>query len=93
MFIFVNRRLARLFSLEKLVVSAFREVQSTFLSINSSSASIGLDFIQRRYPFVYLNITVPSSWTDVNLSPDKSEILLTQYGKCRPSSHLLSCLE
>ncbi|XP_043104979.1 PMS1 protein homolog 1 isoform X3 [Puntigrus tetrazona] len=63
-FIFVNSRPVHHKEILKLFKQYYTSAQS-----NKESAN-------RRYPFVLINITIPPSTVDVNLTPDKTEVML-----------------
>ncbi|KAL1267554.1 hypothetical protein QQF64_032917 [Cirrhinus molitorella] len=63
-FIFVNSRPVHHKEILKLIKQYYTSAQS-----NNESAN-------RRYPFLMMNITIPASTLDVNLTPDKTEVLL-----------------
>ncbi|XP_073710728.1 PMS1 protein homolog 1 isoform X1 [Misgurnus anguillicaudatus] len=64
MFIFVNSRPVHQKEILKLVKQYYTNSHS-----NNESVS-------RRYPHVMMNITIPASTLDVNLTPDKTEVML-----------------
>ncbi len=41
-----------------------------------TSAQSNKESVNRRYPFLMMNITIPASTVDVNLTPDKTEVML-----------------
>uniref|UniRef100_A0A8C1JJT0 PMS1 homolog 1, mismatch repair system component n=1 Tax=Cyprinus carpio TaxID=7962 RepID=A0A8C1JJT0_CYPCA len=63
-FIFVNSRPVHHKEILKLIKQYYTSAQS-----NKESAN-------RRYPFLMMNITIPASTVDVNLTPDKTEVML-----------------
>ncbi|NP_958476.2 PMS1 protein homolog 1 [Danio rerio] len=63
-FIFVNSRPVHHKEILKLIKQYYTSAQS-----NSESVS-------RRYPTFMMNITIPASTVDVNLTPDKTEVML-----------------
>ncbi|XP_052004658.1 PMS1 protein homolog 1 [Xyrauchen texanus] len=63
-FIFVNSRPVHLKEILKLVKQYYTSAHSNNESIN------------RRYPHLMMNITIPASSEDVNLTPDKTEVML-----------------
>ena len=65
MFLYINGRFSRISALERAVTKVFR---SSFQHAT----------ISRRYPFTVLFFTVPRHECDVNLSPDKTEMIISQ---------------
>uniref|UniRef100_A0A671L4F1 HMG box domain-containing protein n=1 Tax=Sinocyclocheilus anshuiensis TaxID=1608454 RepID=A0A671L4F1_9TELE len=63
-FIFVNSRPVHHKEILKLIKQYYTSAQS-----NKESAN-------RRYPILMMNITIPASTVDVNLTPDKTEVML-----------------
>ncbi|XP_073702181.1 PMS1 protein homolog 1 [Garra rufa] len=63
-FIFVNSRPVHHKEILKLIKQYYTSAQSHKESAN------------RRYPFLMMNITIPASTVDVNLTPDKTEVML-----------------
>ncbi|XP_052422308.1 PMS1 protein homolog 1 isoform X2 [Carassius gibelio] len=63
-FIFVNSRPVHHKEILKLIKQYYTSAQS-----NKESAN-------RRYPFSMMNITIPASTVDINLTPDKTEVML-----------------
>ncbi|KAK7154453.1 hypothetical protein R3I94_007700 [Phoxinus phoxinus] len=63
-FIFVNSRPVHAKEILKLIKQYYASAQS-----NNESAN-------RRNPFLMMNITIPASTVDVNLTPDKTEVML-----------------
>uniref|UniRef100_A0A672RT30 PMS1 protein homolog 1-like n=1 Tax=Sinocyclocheilus grahami TaxID=75366 RepID=A0A672RT30_SINGR len=63
-FIFVNSRPVHHKEILKLIKQYYTSAQS-----NKESAN-------RRYPFLMMNITIPASTVDINLTPDKTEVML-----------------
>ncbi|XP_067301203.1 PMS1 protein homolog 1 isoform X1 [Pseudorasbora parva] len=64
-FIFVNSRPVH----QKEILKQLIKQYYTSAQLNNESAS-------RRYPFLMMNITIPASTVDVNLTPDKTEVML-----------------